>query len=65
MSFLEKIKCTFCRIGVTWRKQKGVIIEEGSWNGTDIFKPRAAPVSFMVSERLKKIAEAYGFKISG
>jgi len=58
----EKIKCTYCRIGVTWRKQKGVIIEEGSWNGTDIFKPRAAPVSRMVSERFKKIAEAYGFK---
>lgn len=51
------ITCAFCRVGVTWRKQERVIIEEGSWNGSDIFKPRNAPVPFMVSERFKRIVE--------
>jgi hypothetical protein len=55
----EKITCSYCRVGVTWRKQHRVIIEEGSWKGQDIFKPRAAPVNFMVSERFKRVVEEY------
>lgn len=55
----ETITCPFCRVGVSWRKQDGVVIEEGSWNGSDIFKPRNAPVSFMVSERFKQAVEKY------
>jgi hypothetical protein len=55
-----KVKiCSFCRNGVTKRKQDRVVIEEGSWNGNDIFKPRNAPVPFAVSERFKKIIENY------
>lgn len=49
----ELIACVFCRGGFAWKKQERVAIEEGSWNGDDIFKPRNAPVPFMVSERLK------------
>lgn len=55
----EVINCSYCRVGVTWRKQDRLVIEEGSWNGHDFFKPRNAPVPFMVSERFKVIAEKY------
>jgi len=55
----EVITCTFCRVGVTRRKQERVVIEEGSWNGNDIFKPRNAPVPFMVSEPFKQAVEDY------
>lgn len=55
----KAIVCNYCRVGVSWRKQEGVIIEEGSWNGKDIFKPRNAPVPYMVSERFKHVAEDY------
>lgn len=58
----EVIKCAFCRVGVTWRKQERVIIEEGSWTGSDIFIPRNAPVPFMVSEHFKEAADTYDFK---
>lgn len=58
----EKIKCSYCRVGASNRKQDGIIIEEGSWTGTDIFTPRGAPVRIMVSERFKQVVEAYGLK---
>jgi hypothetical protein len=58
----ENIDCTYCRIGASWRKQPGIILEEGSWDGSDIFRPRAAPVQFMVSERFKQVSEAYGLR---
>lgn len=51
--------CSFCRGGVTKRKQESVVIEEGSWNKNDIFKSRNAPVPFIVSERFKRIIEKY------
>lgn len=55
----EEIKCSYCRVGVTWRKQERVVIEEGSWNGKDIFKPRKAPVKFLTSKKFKQIIETY------
>lgn len=58
----EEIKCAFCRSGFTWRKQDRIVIEEGTWDGSDIFEPRNAPIQFMVSERFKHIAEQYEFK---
>lgn len=58
----EKITCAFCRSGVTWRKQERVVVEEGSWDGSDVFRPRKAPVDFMVSERFKDIADSYEFQ---
>ena len=58
----NKITCTYCRSGVTWRKQDRIVIEDGSWDGSDIFKPRNAPIQFMISERFKQIADEYEFK---
>ena len=55
----EKIKCQYCRMGVTWRKQERIVIEEDSWDGSDIFVPRNAPIQFMVSEKFKRVAEDY------
>ena len=61
----EMIKCAFCRVGVTWKKQERVVLEEGSWNGSDIFKPRNAPVPFMVSERFKRWSRHMASRICG
>jgi hypothetical protein len=58
----EKIKCDYCRVGVTWRKQEGIVIEEGSWDGSDIFISRGKPGTLLVSEKFKQISETYGFK---
>lgn len=58
----EKVKCTYCRSGFSWKKQDRIVIEENSWDGSDIFKPRNAPVQFMVSERFKHIVDKYEFK---
>jgi hypothetical protein len=58
----EKIRCTYCRIGVSKKTQDGVFLEKGSWDGSDIFKPRGAPVEFMVSEKFKVIVEKYQLK---
>lgn len=51
------ITCAYCRGGIIRRKQERVTIVESSWNGSDIFKPRNAPVPFMVSERFKQAME--------
>jgi len=51
----EEIRCSYCRTGVSWRSQERVVIEEGSWDGSDIFKPRNAPVHYLISERLKQL----------
>jgi hypothetical protein len=58
----EKIKCAYCRIGVSGRKQSGIIIEEDSWTGADIFTPRGAPAGIMVSERFKQVMEGHKLK---
>ena len=59
----QNVECNYCRVGVTWKKQERIIIEEGSWNGTDIFIPRNAPIAgFMVSERFKNIIGKYYLK---
>ena len=58
----EIVICKFCRVGASGRKQQNIVIEEGSWNGNDIFKPRNAPVQFMVSERFRDVTEKYNLK---
>jgi hypothetical protein len=57
----QEIKCPYCRVGVSWRKQDRIVIENGSWNGSDIFKARNTPTRFLVSERFKRVAEKYHF----
>ena len=51
----EQIKCSYCRSGVSYRKQKGIFLEEGSWEGDDIFKPRNSPVDYMVTEKFRQV----------
>jgi len=58
----EKIKCPYCRRGQSWRKQQGIIIDENSWHGEDIFKPRGSPFELLVSERFKQVVENYRLK---
>jgi hypothetical protein len=58
----EKIKCNYCRVGVSWRKQARIVIEDDTWNGTDIFKPRNTPTQFVVSDQFREIAEKYELK---
>lgn len=60
MKFPEKIRCNYCRVGSAVRKQDRIVIEEGSWNGSDIFVARGAPVQFLVSEHFKEVEEKYG-----
>jgi hypothetical protein len=59
---LEMIECSFCRKGGSGWKQERVVIEDGSWNGDDIFRPRGAPVTLMVSQRFKDVFERNGFQ---
>jgi hypothetical protein len=58
----EAIKCNYCRVGVGKRLQTRIIIEIESWNGSDIFRPRGAPVGYMVSERFYEIYKRYQLK---
>ncbi len=58
----EEPECAYCRVGGGWTRQEGIILEEGSWTGVDIFTARGAPVPILVSERFKEVAERYGLK---
>lgn len=53
--------CFYCRLGGHRVKLEGIILEEGSWVGVDIFKVPAAP-GLLVSERFKEVVERYGLK---
>jgi len=54
--------CSYCRIDGYKIKFEGIVIEEGSWTGVDIFKARGAPGQILVSERFKEVVEKYGLK---
>jgi hypothetical protein len=58
----HKITCQYCRAQTAGRKQARVVIEEGSWNGADIFVPRGFAGALLVSERFKQMAEHYQMK---
>jgi len=58
----EQMRCSFCRVGRGLLSQSGIVIQEGSWTGADIFTPRGGPVRIMVSKRFKEVAEAYDLK---
>lgn len=60
--FKQPPKCAYCRVGRGRVRQEGIILEEGSWKGVDLFTARGAPVQVMVSERFKGIVERYGLK---
>jgi len=54
--------CSYCRIDGHLIKQAGIILEEGSWSGVDIFEARGASGVILVSERFKEVVERYGLK---
>lgn len=53
----EEITCNYCRTGVSIRRFDQLIINEGTWNGTDIFIVRNSPGTFVVSDKFKYISE--------
>lgn len=55
-------QCAYCRLGGKRPKQEGIILEEGSWTGADIFKARGGPGQILVSERFKEVVERYKLK---
>lgn len=57
----EEVKCDFCRVGVSGLKFERTIIDDTSWNGGDIFRPRGAPFMFMASQRFQAVAEKEEF----
>jgi hypothetical protein len=61
--FRETPKCAYCRSGAGGRlRQEGIILEEGSWKGADLFQARGSPGVILVSERFKEVAERYRLK---
>lgn len=58
----EKIRCGYCRVGTAGTKQDRIVIDDGSWNGSDIFVTRGAPAQFIISERFMETGERYGLK---
>ncbi len=52
--------CPHCRIDGHHIRQEGIVLEESSWNGVDIFEARGAPGVILVSERFKGVVERYG-----
>ncbi|MDH5507171.1 MAG: hypothetical protein OEZ02_08120 [Anaerolineae bacterium] len=58
----NKIKCDYCRAGIIPRRQDRIVLEEDSWNGSDIFIPRGSPAVFMVSTRFKLMVENLNFR---
>ena len=57
--------CPYCLWppgGATLKSYKRLVIEEGSWNGNDIFKAHGSPESFLVTERFKNVCESNALK---
>jgi len=50
--------CSYCRLGYKV-KSEGIILEEGSWKGVDIFIPRGPSGSILVTERFKEMVERH------
>jgi hypothetical protein len=53
----EEVTCQYCRSGSIGQRQEKIMIEDGSWNGADIFWARHAPWHYIVSERFKEVVE--------
>lgn len=58
----ERITCDYCRVGTSGRKYDRIVVEEGSWNGSDIFILRNVPGTFIISDRFKQLVENYQLK---
>ncbi|WP_245919593.1 hypothetical protein [Melittangium boletus] len=54
------ITCLECR-STTINAIHGIVLEPGTWQGEDIFRPRGLPGTLVVSERFKDFVERHGF----
>ena len=56
--WLEPPTCSYCHTAniVRWKR---LIVEEGTWTGEDIFRPRGMPGEFVVSERFKDTCDTH------
>jgi len=52
------LRCTFDRGSV--RAYSRVVLEPGSWDGSDIFEARGLPAKIIVSERFRSVVEKQG-----
>lgn len=55
------ITCQYCQQDSTSVRQGRIIIDVDSWHGDDIFRPRGAPVQYMVSQKFKDMVDACQF----
>ncbi len=51
--------CSYCRTGMKRERQTSIVIEEGSWTGTDIFTTRGAPTRLTASDRFKSVIDTH------
>jgi len=57
--FSKPLTCTECRAtGID--AIHGFVLEPGTWQGEDIFRPRGLPGDIVVSERFKDFVERHG-----
>lgn len=52
--------CDWCR-SAGLHAVHGFAIDEGSWNGDDVFRPRGAPGKLVVSEHFERFVARHGF----
>jgi hypothetical protein len=57
--WIDPPNCPVCRSGNIMR-WKRLVIEEGTWHGEDVFRPRGLAGEIMVSERFKEACEQGG-----
>jgi hypothetical protein len=55
----ERKSCNYCGNGFL-EYHEGILLEEGSWKGHDIFYVRRRPGPIVVSDRFKNIFEGHG-----
>jgi hypothetical protein len=55
------IECAYCRERAGLRSVYSLALEEGSWNGDDIFRPRGLTGTILVSERFERFVTQHGF----
>ncbi len=55
------VECAECRTMRNLERSDRIVIEEGSWEGLDVFVPRGLPGTTMVSERFREMCERSNF----
>jgi hypothetical protein len=53
----EAITCSYCRIGLSKRRQPRIMLDLDSWDGSDIFRARGAMAQYMVSEKFRMVCK--------